>query len=288
MVVSFMRDFFKGCFQPPKSKYSGMLNAIGYSRSFNIKRWKEKKLRLDMDKHLMFAEREQKIKSYDMRNYILRRSKNKEYFCFVLEAINRTPPEKSMTVHIGFTEESKFKEWFQAIKFSVELRQWEFYLNMFHNNGLSKSMSARGYTTDDMYFKTTSGVIEERKASEVDFMSSSVIVEPSKKLEMLQSVTHEVKIKREGFEEGEKTKVKSSEQREKNTELNQKLKEKNKLEDEIKVFESRKQIGKTIVDELIDGDIFEQPDVFQQKIEEEDQINQEGKKHLDLFHKLYP
>ncbi len=89
-----------------------MLNAIGYSRSFNIKRWKEKKLRLDMDKHLMFAEREQKIKSYDMRNYILRRSKNKEYFCFVLEAINRTPPEKSMTVHIGFTEESKFKEWF--------------------------------------------------------------------------------------------------------------------------------------------------------------------------------
>jgi len=32
----------------------------------------------------MFAEREERIKSYDMRNYLLRKSKNKDYFSFVL------------------------------------------------------------------------------------------------------------------------------------------------------------------------------------------------------------
>ena len=58
MVVGFMEKIVKENFDPPKSSYSGMLNTVGFSRSFNIKRWKEKKLRLDMDKHLMFAERE--------------------------------------------------------------------------------------------------------------------------------------------------------------------------------------------------------------------------------------
>jgi hypothetical protein len=92
MVVGFMQNFLNNNFEPPKSSQSGMLNTTGFSRSFNIKRWKDKKLRLDLEKHLMFAEREQKIKSYDLRNYLLRRSKNKEYYCFVLEAINKIPP----------------------------------------------------------------------------------------------------------------------------------------------------------------------------------------------------
>ena len=82
--MTYLIQFSIGNFEPPKNKLTGMLNAIGFSRSFNIKRWKEKKLRFDLEKHLMFAEREQKIKSYDIRNYILRRSKNKEYHCFVL------------------------------------------------------------------------------------------------------------------------------------------------------------------------------------------------------------
>ncbi len=45
---------------------------------------------------------------------------------------------------------------------------------------------------------------------------------------------------------------------------------------------------KTYVDELIEGDIFEEPDVFYDKIEEEDEKAKEGKKNLDLFHKMYP
>lgn len=103
------------------------MNDIGFSRSFNIKRWKEKKLRLDQDKHIMFAERETKIKTYDMKDYLFRLSKNKDYFSFVLEAINTNPPEKSRTVHIGFSDKAVFQRWHQSIKFSVEFREWELY-----------------------------------------------------------------------------------------------------------------------------------------------------------------
>ena len=40
----------------------------------------------------MFAEREVKIKTYDMKDYMLRLSKNRDYFSLVLEAINTNPP----------------------------------------------------------------------------------------------------------------------------------------------------------------------------------------------------
>jgi hypothetical protein len=63
-VIGYIRNFVKDNFEPPKSPFSGILNDIGYSRSFNIKRWKDKKLRLDQDRHIMFAEREVKIKTY--------------------------------------------------------------------------------------------------------------------------------------------------------------------------------------------------------------------------------
>lgn len=38
----------------------------------------------------------------------MRRSKNKDLFCFVLEAINNIPQEKLKTVHLGFKDEAKF------------------------------------------------------------------------------------------------------------------------------------------------------------------------------------
>lgn len=107
-MVGYLNNFAKGIFDPPTSPRSGIINDIGFSRSFNVKRWKDKKLRLDQDRHILYAERETKIKNYDMKNYILRKSKNKDYFSFVLEAINSNPPEKSRTVHIGFTDINKF------------------------------------------------------------------------------------------------------------------------------------------------------------------------------------
>lgn len=50
----------------------------------------------------------------------------------------------------------------------------------------------------------------------------------------------------------------------------------------------QKDIAKTLVDELIDGDVFEEPDVFEDKIEEEPESVREHKRYMDLFHKLCP
>jgi hypothetical protein len=82
---------------------------MGYSRSFSVRRWKAKKFRLDQSKHILFAERSSKITTYDLKNFLLRVSKNKDYFSFVMEAINCNPPEKSRTVHIGFNDKHKFE-----------------------------------------------------------------------------------------------------------------------------------------------------------------------------------
>ena len=39
--------------------------------------------------------------------------------------------------------------------------------------------------------------------------------------------------------------------------MSSKMQEKEKLEQEIKTFEMQKEVSKTIVDELIEGDVFE-------------------------------
>lgn len=46
--------------------------------------------------------------------------------------------------------------------------------------------------------------------------------------------------------------------------------------------------GKTIIDDLMEGDIFEEPDVFEDKINEEAEEIKSEKRHMDLFHKIYP
>jgi hypothetical protein len=55
-----------------------------FTRSYNLKIWKKKKLRFDREKHLIYAEKDKKIKIYDLANYIVRKSKANEYFCIVL------------------------------------------------------------------------------------------------------------------------------------------------------------------------------------------------------------
>ena len=72
----------------------------------------------------MFAERDVKIKLYELKDYLLRLSKKKDYFTLVLEAINTNPHEKSRTVHIGFNDKAVFEKWFKSIKFSIEYREW--------------------------------------------------------------------------------------------------------------------------------------------------------------------
>ena len=48
-------------------------------------------MRLDRDKAMIYAEKDNKIKTYHLENYLLRKSKSKEYFCFVIQAINSNP-----------------------------------------------------------------------------------------------------------------------------------------------------------------------------------------------------
>lgn len=86
--------------------------------------WTEKKLRLDQDNHVIYAETKEKIKTYNLRDYIIRSSKNKEYFIFVLEAINANPQEKSRTVHLGFKDLSSYELWINRVKMSINIRQW--------------------------------------------------------------------------------------------------------------------------------------------------------------------
>jgi hypothetical protein len=58
-------------------------------------------------------------------------SKNKEYHSFVLHATNSNPAEKYHTLQIGFTDISKFRLWFDSLKFSIEFREWEFYCSLY-------------------------------------------------------------------------------------------------------------------------------------------------------------
>lgn len=177
-VVGYLTAFSRGDFTPPKSERSGMINDVGFSRSFNVKRWKEKKLRMDQDRHILYAEREVKIKNYEMKDYLLRKSKNKDYFSFVLEAINSNPPEKSRTVHIGFTDRHKFEQWFASIKFSIEFREWELFLFLYKGKGAKGP--ERTYTTDDIVKpinrEPTYSMIDSRDDKDEDFLSRSMVV----------------------------------------------------------------------------------------------------------------
>lgn len=62
-----------------------------------------------------------------MKDYLLRTSKNKDYYTIVMEAVNNNPPEKSRTVHIGFENKNVHEKWYKSIKFSIEFREWELY-----------------------------------------------------------------------------------------------------------------------------------------------------------------
>ena len=66
------------------TEVKGIFSSDVYSRSFNLKIWKMKKMRLDRVKGILYAEKDNKIKTYILSDYLLRRSKNKEFYCFVL------------------------------------------------------------------------------------------------------------------------------------------------------------------------------------------------------------
>lgn len=87
--------------------------------SYAIRVWKKKFMRIDMKTGEMFCQRDKKVKFYDLKNYLIRESKNTDYRCFVLEAINTKPHHKSMTVRIGFKSNDKYKECYEYVRATV-------------------------------------------------------------------------------------------------------------------------------------------------------------------------
>ena len=56
-----------------------------------MKIWKKKKLRFDRENNIIYAEKDKKVKTYDLANYIVHKMTHSDYSCLVLEAINEIP-----------------------------------------------------------------------------------------------------------------------------------------------------------------------------------------------------
>jgi hypothetical protein len=64
-----------------------------------------------------------------------------------------------------------------------------------------------------------------------------------------------------------------------------------KLQEEIKKYEEKRdqfRVTKTMIGELLEGEIMEEPEILEERIEEEDDKQKQLKRCLDLFHKLCP
>lgn len=146
-----------------------------------------------------------------------------------------------MTVHIGFREQNRFNEWLEAIKFSVVVRQWELYLQLFQgkfrNSGLTKSMSAKMYTADDLYLKSSQpsnqGEVNNTSVDNVrgnDMMTSSVVIQPSRSFDNFDS-PYQLKIKKHINEEDRRDGIldRKVESEKDDIEIREKLKEQKKL-----------------------------------------------------------
>jgi hypothetical protein len=76
-------------------------------------------MKIDRDINHIFCSKDEKVKIYNLNNYLMRQSKNKDFYCFVLEAINEKPHVKSRQVHIGFKDIKLYNQWFTAVREGV-------------------------------------------------------------------------------------------------------------------------------------------------------------------------
>jgi hypothetical protein len=117
-VVRFVRDVRSNQYEHERL-YGDLQTSEAYTRSYNLKIWKRKTLKLDRQNNHMFCSKEDKVKIYNLDNYLIRESKNKDYYCFVLEALNEKPHIKSRTVHIGFRDIKLYNEWLASVREGV-------------------------------------------------------------------------------------------------------------------------------------------------------------------------
>lgn len=90
-----------------------------YTLSYSLHIWRKKELKLKHYQGILEISRDKRTKEYDLRNYMLRESKNSEYICFVLESINNKVTEKNRVVRVGFKSLPLFQEWFLAVKATI-------------------------------------------------------------------------------------------------------------------------------------------------------------------------
>ena len=79
---------------------------------------------------MITAERDKKVKTYDLGNYLIRRSRSRDYFILVLEAITSQPLDVNKSVHLGFDYKSIYDQWFYSIQQAVDYKQWEFFVDI--------------------------------------------------------------------------------------------------------------------------------------------------------------
>jgi phage anti-repressor protein len=110
---------------PPVIESRSFIICEAYSRTYSLRMWKKKKLRFDRENHILYAEKDKKIKIYDLANYIIRSTEKTDYFGLALEALNNTPLERSKSAHFGFEYKNTYNLWLASIQKSVDYKQWE-------------------------------------------------------------------------------------------------------------------------------------------------------------------
>jgi hypothetical protein len=118
LQVEMLTKLLNGTFEPFDANSSGKETEVsikGYIRG-----WNKKILRVNRRELCIELARPGKVKKHDLYNYIYRKSKNSEYFSFVLESINAVPKSKYKTIHLGFTNINTYNEWFDEVKAAVD------------------------------------------------------------------------------------------------------------------------------------------------------------------------
>lgn len=91
-----------------------------YVRGTTLRSWKQKTIQVNGPDITLVLSKDGKTRVHDLSHYLLRKSKNTEYYCFVLEVIDSAPKTKYGTIHVGFTNINQFNIVYQEVKDTIE------------------------------------------------------------------------------------------------------------------------------------------------------------------------
>lgn len=109
------------------------LQANVYTKTHSLGRWKQRKMRLDNPRQLIFVQKKNAIIQVDLGNYIFRNSKNSKYSAFVIQACKPTVNHKFRTVHLGFDTVDQMQLWAEAVQLCMDFKFWQkIYVDIYH------------------------------------------------------------------------------------------------------------------------------------------------------------